>query len=94
MDSPKAGDSSLVGVNGEDWLAGVTPDLVDVLHNDKRLADGLAVVDEHGHLVVHRVGAEEELALVEEVLLHVLVAHALDIERHPCTERERAHIQA
>jgi hypothetical protein len=42
-------------------------------------------VDEHGHLLVHRVGGEEELALVHEVLLDVLVAEALEVEHdlHP-----------
>jgi hypothetical protein len=37
-------------------------------------------VDEHGNLLVHRVGAEEEVALVLEVFRDVLVAQALEAE--------------
>ena len=45
--------------------------LVEVVHDDLGLAAGHAVVEEHVHHLVHRVGAEEELALVGQVLLHV-----------------------
>ena len=54
--------------------------LIDVLHDELRFTYGLTVVDEHGHLLVHRVGLEEELALVLEVLLDVLVAQTLEAE--------------
>ena len=90
---PEASGGALVGVGGEDGRA--DEQLVDVLHDDERLADGLAIVDEHGHLLVHGVGREEEFALVEwQVLLDVLVAHALDAQRHAHPDHERAHLQA
>ena len=57
--------------------------LVDVLHDDTRLADSLAAMDEHGHLLVHGVGRQEEVALVLEVLLDVVVAQVLEMERNP-----------
>ena len=90
---PEASGGALVGVGGEDGRA--DEQLVDVLHDDERLADGLAVVDEHGHLLVHRVGREEEAALVLEVHLDVLVAQTLEAERelHPQDERARPHPQ-
>jgi len=53
------------------------------LHDELGFADGLTVVDEHRNLLVHRVGLEEQLALVvvEVLLLDVLVAQALEAER-------------
>ena len=85
---PEASDGALVGVGGEEGHAGAGEGLVDVLHDDLRLADGLAVVDEHGDLLVHRVGAEEELALVVKILLGVLEAQTLEADRdlHPGDE--------
>jgi hypothetical protein len=47
-------------------------------------------VDEHGHLLVNGIGREEELALVLDVLLDVLVAQALEVEREACPDHERA----
>jgi hypothetical protein len=88
--SPEASDGAIVGISGEEGDAGVGEHLVDVLHDDLRLADGLTVVDEHGHLLVHRVGAEEEIALVLEVLLDVVVAQALEAERKLRSQSERA----
>ena len=79
-----------MGIGGEEGGAGAGERLVDVLHDDLRLADGLAAVDEHGHLLVHRVGDDEELALVPDVLLDVLVAQALEAEREPHPDDERA----
>jgi hypothetical protein len=35
-------------------------------------------MNKNGHLLVHRVGTEEEVALVAEVLLDVLVPDALE----------------
>ena len=40
-------------------------------------------MDEDRHLLVHRVGPEQEVALVGEVLLEVVVAQALEPQRHP-----------
>ncbi|WVZ57446.1 LOW QUALITY PROTEIN: hypothetical protein U9M48_007829 [Paspalum notatum var. saurae] len=77
---PEAGGGAVVGVGWEERRACAGEDLVEVLHDDLRLGDRLAAVDEHGHLLVHRVGLEEELTLVEEVFLHVLVAEALEVE--------------
>ncbi|BAT11771.1 Os10g0529600, partial [Oryza sativa Japonica Group] len=78
---PEASNGAFIWVGGEDGVAGAGEDLVDVLHDDLRLADGVPVVDEHGHRLVHRVGGEQEVALVAEILLDVLVAHALEVER-------------
>nr|BAJ93349.1 predicted protein [Hordeum vulgare subsp. vulgare] len=90
---PEAGDGTVIWVGGEErGRAG--PDLVDVLDDGERLADGPAGVDEDGDLLAHRVGGEEELALVEQVLLQVLVAHALEVQRHAHADRERAHHRA
>uniref|UniRef100_K4AGB4 Uncharacterized protein n=1 Tax=Setaria italica TaxID=4555 RepID=K4AGB4_SETIT len=78
--SPEASDGVFVGVGGEERRAGAGEDLIDVLQDDRRLADGLPVVDEHGNLVVDGVGLEEELALVLQVFLDVLVAQTLEAE--------------
>ena len=85
---PEAGNGSFIGVRREDGRAGGER-LVDVLHDEVGLADRRALVDEHRNLLVHRVGAKQELALVGEVLLDVLVAQALEGERklHPDGKR-------
>ena len=79
---PEAGGGALVRVGGEDGrAAGSGEGLVEVLDDDLRLGDRPAAVDKHGDFPVHGVGLEEERALVEEVLLDVLVAEALELER-------------
>jgi len=78
---PEASGGAFVGVGWEDRPA--SEQLVDVLQDDERLADGLAVVDEHGHLLMHGVGRQEEVALVLEVLLDVAIAQVLEMERNP-----------
>ena len=83
---PEAGGGALVRVGGEDGrAAGSGEGLVEVLDDDLRLGDRPAAVDKHGDFPVHGVGLEEERALVEEVLLDVLVAEALEVEHdlHP-----------
>jgi len=47
-------------------------------------------VDEHGNLLLHRVGLEKELALVLEILLDVLVAQTLEAQGKPRSQNERA----
>uniref|UniRef100_A0A8R7U1I7 Uncharacterized protein n=1 Tax=Triticum urartu TaxID=4572 RepID=A0A8R7U1I7_TRIUA len=67
---------------------------VDVLDDDERLGDGADVVvvavEEQGHLLVHGVVPEQQLALAAEVLLDELVRHPLQPERRLGTVRERA----
>jgi hypothetical protein len=58
------------------------PGLVDVLHDDERLAHGAAAVDQDGHLLVHRVELQQQVALAEEVLLDELVDEPLQPQRH------------
>uniref|UniRef100_A0A8R7PLW8 Uncharacterized protein n=1 Tax=Triticum urartu TaxID=4572 RepID=A0A8R7PLW8_TRIUA len=87
---PEPRHGALVRVGGEEGVAGGAEGLVDVLQDDLRLADGAAVVDEHGHGAVDGVAAEEEVALAAQVLLHVLVAHALEAQRQPHPRHERA----
>ena len=91
---PEASGGAFVGVGWEDRPA--SEQLVDVLQDDERLADGPAVVDEHGHLLVHGVGLEEELALVavEVLLLEVLVAQTFEAQRKLHTQSERAREHA
>jgi len=50
-------------------------------------------VEEHGDLLVDRVGVEQELALVPQqvVLLQVLVGQALLVQRDAAALPERAH---
>jgi hypothetical protein len=87
---PEAGPRARVGVGGEEGLAGV--DLVEVVEDDEGLADGAAVVEEHGDLLVDGVGAEEEVALgSQELLLGVLVGDALLRQRDAAALPERAH---
>jgi hypothetical protein len=51
-------------------------------------------VDEHGHLLVLRVGAEEEVTLLVLEVLNVLIAQTLEAERELFTRRTNglAHI--
>jgi hypothetical protein len=89
---PEASHGAVVRVGGEEARAAVRKDLVQVLRDVLRLADRPTVVDEHGHLLVHRVGAAEEVALVaEEVfLLGVAVGEALEVEREARPDGVRA----
>lgn len=77
---PETSNSAFVVVRREEGGAGVSKRLLEVLNDDHGLTYRLAVVDEYGHLLVHRVGLEEELALVvvEILLLEVLVAQAFE----------------
>jgi hypothetical protein len=67
---PEASNRAVIRVRWKDGrcAGGGGESLVDVLHDDLRLANGLAVMDEHGHLFPHRVRLEEQLALVVEAL--------------------------
>ena len=80
VSSPEASHGMAVRVRREEGGTVAAINLIEVLQDDLGLADGLAIVDEHGHLLVHRVGLEEELALVLEVLLEVLVAQTHEAE--------------
>lgn len=55
----------------------MVPGLVDELEDDLRLGEWLAMVDQHGDLLVHGVVRQELGALAPEILLHVLVLDAL-----------------
>jgi len=63
------------------------------MYSTMMVDDRLAVVDEHGDLLGHRVVAEQVDALVGEVLADVLVLDALQPERplHPEDIRARPH---
>uniref|UniRef100_J3LTH2 Uncharacterized protein n=1 Tax=Oryza brachyantha TaxID=4533 RepID=J3LTH2_ORYBR len=76
---------------GREELRGVGEGLVEVGEDDERLADGAAGVEEDGDLLVDGVGAEEEVALVGEVLLAVLEVEALLGHGDPAPLPERAH---
>jgi len=86
---PEPSDGAFVGVGGEKRRSGVREGRLDIIHDDHGLTESLAPVEENGDLLVDGVALEEELALVHEVLLHVLVAQALEVERelHPGPER-------
>jgi len=77
---PEPSNSAFVGIRREEGGPGVSKRLLEVLNDDHGLTYRLAVVEEYGHLLVHRVGLEEELALavVEILLLDVLVAQAFE----------------
>ena len=87
---PEAGGGAVGGVGGEERRA--VERLVDVLDDDERLADGAAVaVEEHGHLLVHGVVVQQQLALVAQVLLlDELVGNSLEAERRLRAVAERA----
>ena len=88
---PEASNGAIMGINWEEGWASADEGLVDVLHDNLRFTDGLTVVDQYRNRLVHRVRAEEQLALVAEILLDALVAKTLEVESklHPCDERAR-----
>jgi hypothetical protein len=51
-------------------------------------------VEEDGNELVDGVGGEEQVALVGEVLLHVLVLQPLEVQRHAYTVHEGARPRA
>mgnify|MGYP003702824995 CR=1 FL=1 len=89
---PEPLDGAAVWVTGQygRGAIGGRPDLVDVLDDDERLGEGLAVVEQHGDLLVHRVGPEQQLALLPPRLLQQLVLHALELQRYHDAHHERA----
>lgn len=87
---PEPVDGAAVGVGREDGLPGGGESFVDVLQDDQGLADGATAVEEHGHLPVHRVGPEQQLALPAHRFLEELVLHALEPERDAHSRHERA----
>jgi hypothetical protein len=94
---PEPINRAVVRVRGKDRhsaAGGGWESLVDVLHDNLRVADGLAVMDEHGHLLEHGVGLEEKLTLVKEVLLGVRVGEAFQVQRDARSDHERARPQA
>ena len=87
--SPEVGNGAFVGVSREEGRAAAGEGIVDVLHDmtcDSQI--GLPLWISTG-TALHWVGAEEELALVLEILLDVVVAQALEVESkfHPGPER-------
>jgi len=50
---PETSNGAFMGVGREEGGADAGERLVEVLNDDRGLAHGLAVVDEHGHLLVH-----------------------------------------
>ena len=86
---PESSDSSIVGVRGENRVGGV-PRLVDVLHDDQGLADGVPFVEENGDLLVDGVGLEKKFALRPHRLHDVLVVDFLEMESDPRPHREGA----
>jgi hypothetical protein len=78
---PETGHGVLVGVPREDGVAAVAPGVVDELEDDLRLRDGPALVDQHGDFLLHGVVRQQLGALAPEILLHVLVLHALHRQR-------------
>ena len=78
---PETSNGAFVGVGREEGGADAGERLVEVLNDDRGLAHGLAVVDEHGHLLVHGVELEQEVALdPEQVFQEELVRHALETQ--------------
>ena len=86
---PESSDGSIVGVSGENRVSGV-PRLVDVLHDDQGLADGLPFVEENGDLLVDGVGLEQKFALRPHRLHDVLVVDFLEMESDPRPHHEGA----
>ena len=79
---------AVVGVGRED--GGPVEDLVDVLDDDERLADGPVAVEEHGDLLVDGVVLEQEVALAAHVLQDELVVNSLETQGHLGAVHERA----
>jgi hypothetical protein len=91
---PEPRRGAVVGVGREERWADARPGLVGVLQDDERLAHRPAAVEEDRHLPVHRVGSQQEVALARQVLLEVLVAQALEPQRHPHPDHPRARPRA
>ena len=91
---PESSDGSIVGVSGENWVGGV-PRLVDVLHDDEGLADGVPFVEENGDLLVDGVGLQQQFALRLQHVLDVLIVDFLEMEsdQRPHGERARPRTQ-
>jgi hypothetical protein len=87
--APEPRERAVEGVGGEE-RAGLGPGVVEVLEDDDGLREGAAAVDEDGDLLVDGVVAEQLVALVPQVLLHVVELKALEPQRQLHAVRVRA----
>jgi hypothetical protein len=87
--APEPRERAVEGVGGEQ-RAGLRPGVVKVLEDNDGLRERAAAVDEHGHLLVDGVVAQQLVALVPQVLLHVVVLQALEPQRQLHAVRVRA----
>ncbi|KAH0456924.1 hypothetical protein IEQ34_014831 [Dendrobium chrysotoxum] len=86
---PEANDCAIIGIGREDARARRSPDLVYVLHNDKRLADGFIPMDEYWNLLVDWIGLEKKLAFVRQIIWKQIMRNWLvGLNRAPFTEKD------
>jgi len=77
--NPKAVFGPVVGILGEK-MRRISPGLIDVLKDDQRLCNRLAIVDKYRDLFVDRVVLEELLTFVVKILFYVFIIYALYLE--------------
>lgn len=95
---PKASFGTIIGIRGEN-AGTISPDLIDVLDDDKGLRYRFIIVDENRDFLVYRVGFKEEQAFGTAILLEVLIVDGFHVEGDlnsinvwTCTSTKKLHI--
>jgi len=93
--SPEPGLSSLVGISGQKWSP-ISPSLINILNNNERFRDWLAIVDKNRNFLVNRVHLQKQCTLgVHQILFPVLKLNPFlcQCDLHSYTEHAQIEIQ-
>ena len=69
---PESGGGPAISIFRKELMM-VMESFIDVLNDDGRLADGSVAMEEHRYLLVHRVGSQQEWALLRQILWKLLI---------------------
>ena len=88
---PESGSGPAISIfRKEPMMMVVMESFVDVLNDDSRLTDGSVAMEEHRDLLVHRVGGQQEGALLSHVLWELLILNPFESQRDLYPQREGA----
>ena len=88
---PESGSGPAISIfRKEPMMMVVMESFVDVLNDDSRLTDGSVAMEEHRDLLVHRVGGQQEGALLRQILWELLILNPFESQGDLYPLRERA----
>ena len=87
---PESGGGPAIGIGRKQPILMAIESFVDVLDDDGRLADGSVTMEEHRYLLVHRIGSQQEGALLWQILWELLILDPFEAQSNVYSLRERA----